>query len=266
MFSHQYNYAPSANTLSVDIRDEIENTFPTLHADVINDAVQFGTQQYTSVPDTASDQEAKDFFLNSVMNYILNHLKQQQYNIISALMLLRERKRHLSDTAQDFYSGIMSLQSRPAEMIADKFADIIADKIPDTFTGRSPPRFPKQYRYNVEGGYPDFLRRDPGRIKSFSTLRNKLKQQLIVTERFAHAWTPYDRDILIQIFDEVYNLQLIGLHSIQLERLIIDAVYLILRNNNNLSSKDKADFMFHFSSTINNEENIIYCKNKRKEF
>ena len=263
MFSHQYNYAPSADMLSDDIRDEIQHTFPSLHQDVINNAVDFGRQQYVDYTDTGSDQEAKDFFLNAVMNYILNHLKQQQYAIISALMLLRERSIGTplrSDTAQDFYSGIMSLQSRPAEMIADK----IADKIPDTFTGRRPPRFPKQY--NVVSGYPNFLRRDSVRINRFSTLRNKLKQQLKAAEIFAHAWTPYDRDILIQIFDEVYNLQLAGLHSIQLERSIIDAVYLILTNTNNLSSKEKADFMLHFSSTINNEENIIYCKNKRKEF
>jgi len=258
----QYDYAPSANTLSADIRDEIEHTFPSLHPDVINNAVDFGRQQYVHYTDTGSDQEAKDFFLNAVTNYILNTLKEQ-YDTIYTLLLLRERDYQTetplrSDIAQDLTSGFISLPSRPIEMIAEKIAD--------TFTGRRPPRFPKQY--NVVSGYPDFLRRDRARIPQFSTLRNKLQQQLIVIERLASLWTPYTfrHDILIQIFDAVYNLQFSGLHSIQLERSIIDAVHLILKNTNNLSSKQKADFMLHFSNTINNEENIIYCKNKRKEF
>ena len=256
----QYDYAPSANTLSADIRDEIEHTFPSLHPDVINDAVVFARDQYVSVPDTASDQEAKDFFLNSVMKFILDHLKQQ-YDTLIELMLVRERDITAtlrSNKAQDLTSGFISLPSRPIQMVADKIAD--------TFTGRRPPRFPKQY--NVVSGYPDFLRRDHARIPQFSTLRNKLQQQLIVIERLASLWTPYTfrHDILIQIFDAVYNLQLSGLHSIQLERSIIDAVHLILRNTNNLSFKQKTAFMRHFSNTINNEENIIYCKNKSEEF
>jgi len=257
MFSHQYNYAPSADTLSLDIRDEIQHTFPSLHQDVINDAVDFGRQQYVHYTDTGSDQEAKDFFLNAVTNYILNTLKEQ-YDTIYTFMLLRERDYQTetpltSSKAQDLTSAFMKLPSRPLERLADTIAD-----------RRRPPRFPKQY--NVVSGYPDFLSRDSVRINRFSTLRNKLQQQLKVAEILARVWTPYSRDILIQIFDAVYDLQFSGLHSIQLERSIIDAVHLILRNTNNLSSKQKADFMLHFSNTINNEENIIYCKNKRKEF
>ena len=66
-YKTQNSYAPSADTLSVDIKDKIEYYFPTLNKHIINDAVAHGTNEYiayllTEPSKLASDQEAEDFF------------------------------------------------------------------------------------------------------------------------------------------------------------------------------------------------------------
>jgi hypothetical protein len=67
MFSTQHSYAPSADTLSVDIKDMIEQKFPILDQDIIDDAVAYARHQYTEyllteASEVGSDREAETFF------------------------------------------------------------------------------------------------------------------------------------------------------------------------------------------------------------
>jgi hypothetical protein len=93
-YQNSNGYAPSAQKLFVDIKDIIEQTFPTLHEDIIIYALDYGRNAYEEYLSTgaseASDLEAKEFFLKSVMESIIEH-NRREYETLIELMLLRER-------------------------------------------------------------------------------------------------------------------------------------------------------------------------------
>jgi hypothetical protein len=209
----------------------------------INNAVDFGRQQYVQYTDTGSDQEAKDFFLNAVMNYILNHLKQQQHAIISALMLLRERSIGTplrSNTAQDFYSEFLSLPSRPTEMIADKIAEISQENRKNFTPQRL--KFPPVDHY--EKWYPRKITIpkvliDTSRMDQFLSLSDKLQKQVIRIENILTYSLNYRNknvrdNVFIQIFDEMYNLS-ISTYDINIKIITIFIIIFINKYVNNLS-------------------------------
>ena len=255
-YKTQNSYAPSADTLSVDIKDKIEYYFPTLNKHIINDAVAHGTNEYiayllTEPSKLASDQEAEDFFFNSVMERIIEH-NRREHETLMTLMLAQQRHFQSPLTPNsDLSSGFLTLNSHQQDKIFEENRK--------KFIPMPPPRFPRPG--NKVTGYPNFLWRDKIRIPLFLSLRDKLKKQLGVIERLTTMWpTDVSENILIAIFDEVYRLQLQDLKSNDLERLIIESVSRIIRDSNYLSREKKRAFMLFFSSTINTPENIMYCR------
>ena len=64
------SYAPSATTLSAKIKNIIEQQFPRLHPDIINNAINYATNEYQQYLHNnilkyreVSDEEAANFFL-----------------------------------------------------------------------------------------------------------------------------------------------------------------------------------------------------------
>ena len=259
-YKTQNSYAPSADTLSVDIKDKIEYYFPTLNKHIINDAVAHGTNEYiayllTEPSKLASDQEAEDFFFNSVMERIIEH-NRREHETLMTLMLAQQRHFQSPLTPNsDLSSGFLTLNSHQQDKIFEENRK--------KFIPMPPPRFPRPDNKVI--GYPEFMHTDNIRITQFWSLRDKLKKQFGAIVRLTSLWTrDVSYNILIDIFDEVYRLQLEDLNSNELERLIIESVSRIIRDSN-LSRQQKRSFMLFFSNTINTPENIMYCKRKIAE-
>ena len=125
MYWTQNSYAPSADTLYVDIKDIIEQRFPRLEQDIIDDAVDYGTNEYrayllTGASEIASDREAEVFFLNSVMERIRERGISERDAII-AFMLAKYRHNTApltvnKDLNQAFSSDLLTLQLLPGQL------------------------------------------------------------------------------------------------------------------------------------------------------
>jgi len=265
MYSTQHSYAPSADTLYVDIKDIIEQKFPRLDQDIIDDAVAYGRHQYIGFSEVASDREAETFFFNSVMEHIHKRTRSR-YEILIALMLARERNNQTplrSNKAQDLTSGFISLPSRPIEMIAEKIAEI-AEENRKKLTPQ-PLKFPiGKYPIPISD-VPAFLSSDSYRINQFWSLSYKLKRQIIdmakltiyLNENWSVNWRP---DLLIKMFDEIYRLAHLNLNANVLERSILESIMGILDSAFPRSKHIRINFIERFLHTINNYENIRYCR------
>jgi hypothetical protein len=266
-------YAPSAQKLFVDIKDIIEQTFPTLHEDIINDALDYGRIAYEEYLSTgaskrdseASDLEAKEFFLISVTERILEH-NRREYDTLIELMLVRERHNTAtlrSNKAQDLSSGFIALPSRPIQMVADK----IVEENRKQFTQQTlrfpyPGSNPLGYRVDI----PEIIRNNPTRIEQFRSLSDKLQRQLARIEfNLVNVSADVRDNLLVQIFDEMYNLSISTYNSNQLERLLIDNVSQIIRTSS-LNREQKRLFFHYFTYTINNKDNHTYSQTVNDSF
>ena len=197
------------------------------------------------------DQQSKEIFLRSVMERILEH-NRREHETLMTLMLAQQRHFQSPLTPNsDLSSGFLTLNSHQQDKIFEENRK--------KFIPMPPPRFPRPDN-EVIVGCPEFMYKDNIRITQFWSLRDKLKKQFWQIVRLTSLWTRDVRDnILIDIFDEVYRLQLEDLNSNERERLIIESVSRIIRDSN-LSREQKRAFMLFFSSTINTPENIMYCR------
>jgi hypothetical protein len=266
-YKNSNGYAPSADTLYVDIKDMIEQKFPRLDQDIIDDAVAYGAQKYTEYlltedSEVASDREAENFFLDSVMERI-NERITSGYDTLIALMLAQQRHYTRSplttNIAQDLTSGFISLPSRPIEMISEKIDEITAEnrkKLTPQYNN-----FPI-VKYTIE--VPAFLSSDSDRINQFWSLGDKLKRQIMVIQKLTQGiswnwsvnWRP---DVKIKMFDEIYRLAQLKLNANVLETLILDSVMRIL-DENSVPEHERMNFIHSFENTINNQENIRTCR------
>ena len=137
MYSKQNSYAPSTDTLSVDIKDMIEQKFPRLNQDIIDDAVAYARYQYTEyllteASKVASDQEAENFFVKAVMEHIHKH-NRRQHDTLIAFMLAHQR--HNTQTPltvnqafnQSFSSDLLTLPFPPGQL--QKMVEPILEEI-----------------------------------------------------------------------------------------------------------------------------------------
>ena len=255
LYKTQSSYAPTAQTLVSDVKYMIEQQFPTLDEDIINDAINHSVHKYNKdiVPNiTVSDQEAEAFFFNSVMERILFH-KRREHDALIAFMLAQQRHFQSplkSDSAvgSDFLTLNSHQQDKIFEENRKKFRPL-------------PIRFPPsndttQRREKI----PTFIRGD--RIHQFQSLNNTLRKQLIKIDYFINYWGR--PDLTIQMFDEIYRLAQQNLNAIVLEREIILSINKILENSD-IPPRDKRGFMHILGSTINNERNreiLITLKNQ----
>jgi len=260
----------TVDTLYADIKDMIEQKFPRLDQDIIDDALAYARHQYTDVPLAYSDQQAEIFFLSSVMERIHQRIDERiksEYNTLIELMLVRERHPRTplrSDIAQDLTSGFISLPSRPIEMIAEKILEIAEENrnklIPQHL------QFPK-VRYPIQT--PGFLYKDNRGVKTkqFWSLNYKLRKQILYMEKINDyaRWT----STIMKMFDEIYRLAQLKLNANVLERLILDSVMHIL-DESYLAVNERLNFIQFFEHTINNQENIticrIYLEDRRKRY
>jgi hypothetical protein len=185
------------------------------------------------------------------MERILEH-NRREHETLMTLMLAQQRHFQSPLTPNsDLSSGFLTLNSHQQDKIFEENRK--------KFIPMPPPRFPRPDN-EVIVGCPEFMYKDNIRITQFWSLRDKLKKQFWQIVRLTSLWTRDVRDnILIDIFDEVYRLQLEDLNSNERERLIIESVSRIIRDSN-LSREQKRAFMLFFSSTINTPENIMYCR------
>lgn len=265
MYSTQHSYAPSADTLYVDIKDIIEQKFPILDQDIIDDAVAYGAQKYTADilsddSEVGSDYEAETFFFNSVMERIHERIRSR-YDTLIELMLARERHPRTplrSDIAQDLTSGFISLPSRPIEMIAEKIAEIAEENrnklIPQHL------QFPIVMRYPITT--PDFLYKDRVKTEQFWSLNYKLRRQILYMEKINDypRWT----STIMKMFDEIYRLAQLKVNANVLERLILDSVMHIL-DKSHLAVNERINFIQLFENTINNQDNYTYYRTVAKD-
>ena len=277
MYSKQNSYAPSTDTLSVDIKDMIEQKFPRLNQDIIDDAVAYARYQYTEyllteASKVASDQEAENFFVKAVMEHIHKRIRSE-YETLITFMLVRERHNTqtplTSNKAQDLTSGFISLPSRPIEMIAEKIAEIAEENRNKLIPQHLRFTFPAYWKYPIRN-VPSFLSSDSDRINKFWTLSYKLQRQIIDIEQltqgdswtwdvFTTTWSPWRPDLKIKMFDEIYRLAQLNLNANVLESLILDSVMRIL-DESSVFEKQRIRFIQSFENTINNEENLRYCQ------
>jgi hypothetical protein len=233
-----------------------------LDQDIIDDALAYSRNQYTEVPLAYSDKQAEIFFLNSVMERIHQRIDERiksEYDKLIELILVRERNPRTplrSNIAQDFTSGFISLPSRPIEMIAEKIAEIAEENrnklIPQHL------QFPIVRYQLTSSETPSFFYHDNKGVKTkqFWSLNYKLKNQIIYMAKINKHWkTP----LLMKMFDEIYRLAQLNLNANVLERLIIDSVMRIL-NESSVHKDEMINFIQSFENTINNEENIRYCR------
>ena len=276
MYSKQNSYAPSTDTLSVDIKDMIEQKFPRLNQDIIDDAVAYARYQYTEYLLTEaskvdSDQQAEKFFLNAVMEHILEH-NRRQHDTLIAFMLAHQR--HNTQTPltvnqalnQSFSSDLRTLPFPPGQL--QKMVEPIIEEnrtklIPQHLHFTFPTKYPIRK-------LPSFLSSDSDRINQFWTLSYKLQKQIIAIERitqgdswtwdvFTTTWIPWRPDLKIKMFDEIYRLAQLNLNANVLERLILDSLICILKGSS-LSEDEIIYFLQYFENTINNQENITTCR------
>ena len=266
-YSNSSGYAPSAQKLFVDIKDIIEQTFPRLNQDIIDDALTYGIHQYTEYlltddSEVDSDEEAKEFFLNLVMKRILEH-NRRQHDTLIAFMLAHQRHNTQNPLTvnqalnQSFSSDLLTLPFPPGQL--QKMVEPILEENRNKFTQQRL-RFPEGIlRKRVL--IPEFLK-DTARIDQFWSLSDKLQKQVIrIGIIIRDIMNCRDINVLgnvfIQIFDEIYNLSISTSNSNQLERLLIDSVSHIIRNSS-LTPRDKTEFMRYFGETINNQDNFTY--------
>ena len=254
MYWTQNSYAPSADTLYVDIKDIIEQRFPRLEQDIIDDAVDYGTNEYrayllTGASEIASDREAEVFFLNSVMERIRERGISERDAII-AFMLAKYRHNTApltvnKDLNQAFSSDLLTLQLLPGQL--QKMFEPILEENRNKFTpqtiffpqGKRPIRHVPLFLYGH-------------RKNQFWSLSYKLKRQI----ESLFLWRP---DLLIKMFDEIYRLAQLNLNANILETLILHSVIGILFDSS-LSDDERIDFIESFQDTMNKQENKRYCQ------
>jgi hypothetical protein len=249
----------------------IEQKFPRLDQDIIDDALAYARHQYTDVPLAYTDQQAENFFLSSVMERIHERIRSR-YDTLIELMLAQQRHYTRSplrsDITHDLTSGFISLPSRPIEMIAEKIAEIAEENRNKLTPQRL--QFPILKTPIQLSDVPTFLSHNNDRINKFWSLGYKLKRQIIAIEQltqddswtwdvFSTTWIPWRPDVKIKIFDEIYSLAQLNLNANVLERLILDSVMHIL-DESSVSEKQRINFIQSFENTINNQENRRYCR------
>ena len=275
----------TSDTLSVDIKDIIEQKFPRLDQDIIDDAFSYGRHQYTGLPHLSSDEQAEQFFLNSVMERIherINERIRSEYDTLIAFMLAHHR--HNTQTPltvnqalnPSFSSDLLTLPFPPGQL-QKMFEPILEENrnkiIPQRL--RFPP--PPEEDFDEQVIIPEVLidMNNPTRMDQFLSLSDKLQRQIIHIEDILTFYVSsiYDANItidlrenlLLHIFDEIYNLSISTSNSNQLERLIINSVSHIIRNSY-LNGEQKRAFMEFFTYTINNQDNFTYCQTVKDSF
>ena len=123
------SYAPSATTLSAKIKNIIEQQFPRLHPDIINNAINYATNEYQQYLHNnilkyreVSDEEAANFFFNLVMERIREY-NRIQFEILTSFMLAHQRhnQAHINLTPNsDLSSGFLTLNSHQQEKIFEE--------------------------------------------------------------------------------------------------------------------------------------------------
>ena len=284
MFSTQNHYRlVTEDTLSVDIKDIIEQKFPRLDQDIIDDAVAYGRHQYTGVPQKASDQQAEQFFLNSVMERIherINERIRSEYDTLIAFMLAHHR--HNTQTPltvnqalnPSFSSDLLTLPFPPGQL--QKMVESIIEENRNKLIPQH-----LQFLKHAILGYdlPAYLSYDSDRIKKFWSLGTKLKNQIIYMSQIRKTDPNFDinyvrsteailnhsrsrqytTNLKFKMFDEIYRLAQLNLNANVLERLILDSLICILKGSS-LSEDEKIYFIQSFENTINNQENITTCR------
>ena len=123
------SYAPSATTLSAKIKNIIEQQFPRLHPDIINNAINHATNEYQQYLHNnilkyreVSDEEAANFFFNLVMERIREY-NRIQFEILKSFMLAHQRHNHAHINLtpnSDLSSGFLTLNSHQQKNIFEE--------------------------------------------------------------------------------------------------------------------------------------------------
>ena len=270
------SYAPSAEKLSVDIKDIIEQKFPRLEQEIIDDAVDYGINEYREyllrrASKSASDQQAKEFFLNSVMERIGEHNRRKNDTLI-AFMLAKYRHNTAPLTVnQDvnlaFISDLLTLPLLSGQL--KKTFEPIFEENRNKFIHQIL-QFP--FPGNTDKVIiPKIIKKFPIKKENFWSLRSKLQRQLYhidvqLTVLFIPSIPTHVRtNLVFQILDEMYRLSQLNINANDIERLLIKFVSQIIRASS-LNNEQKRLFIHHFTWTINNQDNITYCRRVEDSF
>ena len=128
-YTNSDSYAPSATTLSAKIKNIIEQQFPLLHPDIINNAINHATNEYQQYLHNnilkyreVSDEEAANFFFNLVMERIREY-NRIQFEILKSFMLAHQRHNHAHINLtpnSDLSSGFLKLNSHQQKKIFEE--------------------------------------------------------------------------------------------------------------------------------------------------
>lgn len=269
-------YAPLTEKLSVDIKDIIQQKFPRLEQEIIDDAVDYGTNEYreyllSRASKSASDQQAKEIFLNSVMERIGEHNRRKNDTLI-AFMLAKYRRNTApltvnKDVNLAFISDLLTLPLLPRQL--QKTFEPIFEENRNKF-------IPQILQFPFPGNtdkviIPKIINRIPIKKEIFWSLRSKLQRQLYHIDGVLRVLvvpsisTDVRKNLVFQILDEMYRLSQLNLNANHIERLLITFVSQIIRASS-LNSEQKRLFIHHFTWTINNQDNITYCRRVENSF
>ena len=266
-----------------NIKHIIEQKFPELDQDIINDVYNDSKIEYVSFlrnNKRVSDQHAKSVFLGLMIDNINKRRKRaiETHNILLAYMLAQQR--HFQSPTgnksanSDLSSDLLTLTSRVQETIFEQNSKNFTKqhlRFPRYKTSgeEDNPLIPRYKTIAEEENpvLPKYINvTDKNKLNKYFYLNDKLRQQLLVIEDLTSEWSNNEsHSIQLQIFDEFYRLTQLKLNANDLERLIIESVSHIIRNSS-LTREQMINFMRVFGKTINDKNNFTYFQKVANDF
>ena len=204
-----------------------------------------------------NDDERKN-----IINTYLVYKKRGETNL-SAFAYSLEGSSLNMDEKEDILVQFMSSdksqsqsQTLPRQLLQSR-----PQPLPQPLPQKNTPRFPKSNEPVTRA--PGFIPTGDKRIEQFFSLTYKVQNQLLQIEKWASLWKPAIMylPVLLQIFDEFYNLVLLNLKERALEELQVERLRQIIGNTTSLSYTEKKTFMRLFASTLNDDTIYNYCRN-----
>ena len=151
------------------------------------------------------------------------------------------------------------LQSRPKPLQHSQL--LPPQPLPKPLPKQRERKFPPDNKISTRA--PGFIPIGDKRIYQFWSLSDKVQKQLLQIEKWTSLWTPAKiyLPVLLQIFDEFYNLAQENRNETDLEELQVEFLRKIIGNTISLSYDEKKSFMMLFASTLNDYAIYNYCRN-----
>ena len=133
------------------------------------------------------------------------------------------------------------LQSRPKPLQHSQLLPL-SQPLPKPLPKQRERKFPPDHKISTRA--PGFIPIGDKRIDQFWSLSDKVQKQLLQIEKWTSLWSAnIYLPVLLQIFDEFYNLAQLNRNDTDLEELQVECLRQIIGNTTSLSYNEKKTFM-----------------------